>query len=53
MDKKYTKLNEVHADLVTPVCALEEVCESTEQDAMVNVIAIALRKILDDIEMSM
>lgn len=42
---------EIHAKLVSPVCALEEYCRLGENySPIVDTISIALRHILDEIE---
>ena len=44
------ELVRVHQDLVSPVCALEEYAQTVEVSPIIDVISLALRKILDDIE---
>lgn len=44
------ELVRVHQDLVSPVCALEEYAQTTDCSPIIDVISMALRKILEDIE---
>ena len=44
------ELVRVHQDLVAPVCALEEYAQTTDCSPIIDVISMALRKILEDIE---
>lgn len=41
---------DIHAKLVSPVCALEEYCKMSDCSPIVDTVAIALRHILDEIE---
>lgn len=41
---------DIHENLVAPVCALEEYCVLANSSPIVDTVAMALRKILDDIE---
>lgn len=49
---KNTISENIHADMVSPVCALEEFIVMSENPSpMLDVIALAFRKVLDDIEL--
>lgn len=47
---KTTTKSDIHAELVQPVCALEELCAIKNTDAIVDTVTRLLRRILNEIE---